>query len=382
MPGTVFFVSEIRPPADPRATSTHIMTYSLLRGLAENGCRVVFFAVCEDEKTYGDAGRAFDGKVSSTVPLRSRFGGIRKGDALTRLIRMLSTGLRAGFYKKIDVPRLEKPSLILTHCPSVEAAYYGDELHMLFPGVPYYQFWSDPLAMSGTVPGKLGVKRVPFRIAEARAIKRADRIIYGTEPLCSAEKKVFPKHARKMFYCDVPCVETQDTDAVPDRRRAVYAGNYYLAFRDIGPLCRAAASLPELTLDVYGDGDPVDISADNVRFHGRIPPEELSIETAGAGVSVCVLNSKSVQIPGKLFYEAGSRRGVLVITEPDNPYSTEISEYLKKYRRFVFCENRETEISAALNALCAEEPAAWEAAGEFTPRAVAGTVMRGGLSDE
>ncbi|MBR5767085.1 MAG: hypothetical protein IKX86_00215 [Clostridia bacterium] len=381
MDGTVFFISELRAPDDPRATSTHIMTYTVLRGIRENGLRTVLFAICEDPGEAERLSRLSPGLTDVTTVLPSRFGGIKKGDALTRLIRMLSTGLRAGFYKKIDVPRFEKPSIILTHCPSVEAAYYGDELHRLFPGVPYYQFWSDPLAMSGLTPETVGPKRLPFRLAEGRALKHADRIIYGTAPLCACQKKLYPRLASKMFYSDVPC-SAEETDGEKDPRRAVYAGNYYTAFRDIRPLVSAAANDSRFTLDIFGEGDVPDPGVPNVVFHGRVPPGELSELTKTHGISVCVLNSGCVQIPGKVFYEAGSGRRVLVVRDGRNPYSGMICDYLTKYGAFAFCDNDEKSLSDALSALASEGTAVLPDVSRFGPRAVSRIIIDGGLGDD
>lgn len=381
MDGTVFFISELRAPDDPRATSTHIMTYAVLRGLRENGLRTVLFAICED-------GQAAEGLsvtpslADITVTLPSRFGGIKTGDAYTRLFRMLLSPLYRGFYaKKVKkaVPGGDAPSLVLAHCPSIEGAYYGDELHRLFPGAPYYQFWSDPIAMSGLVPEKVGLRRLPFRLAESKALGRADRIIYGTRPLCSCQKKLYPRLARKMFFSDVPCGGT-DSGSGKDPTRIVYAGNYYSAFRDIRPLISAVSGSETFTLDVFGNGDVPDPGVPNVVFHGRVSPGELDRLTEAHGLSVCVLNSNCVQIPGKVFYEAGSGRKILVIKDGRNPYSDVICDYLSEYGRFSFCENDEKSISAALSSPVAERSPVSPDPARFGEAAVAKTITDGGLS--
>ena len=345
----VFFVSVIRT-MNREATSTYIMTSSLLQGIKQNGCNLVFFAICEHEDEMEEVKDYFSGVADSVIPLPSR---IKPNiGTLGLLIHILAHTVSIGFYRK-NIKKVYssfcsvKPDLIISHSPSFESICYSRAMLDLVGNVPYFQYWSDPLALSGVCPENLGIKRKPYKWAENRALYYGDRIIYGTKTLMQFQKVLFPKIADKMYYIDIPYVEgakIENRSAIP--KSLIYAGNYYSNIRNLHPLVRAVSEMPECSLDVYGNGDCPDPHINNICFHSRLSPKELELLEERYECIVCVMNHSSIQIPGKIFYDIVKPIRILVIA--DGPYSRQITDYLASYNRFVFCENNVEDIKRAI----------------------------------
>ena len=375
---TVFFVSVIRS-MDSNSTSTHIMTTSLLDGIKKNGHKLIFFAICEYAEEMQQIKEAYEHIADNVIPLHSGFG--PNLGKYRQLEMMLYHTASIQFYKREIKEAINsvaaRPDLIITHSPSFESICYGRVLKDIYHDSVWYQYWSDPVALSGILPEKLSIKRYPFKWIEHKAINQCDKIIYGTKTLLEFQRDLYPDQADKMRYIDIPYVNrTSQWNAVPIKNSLLYAGNYYSNLRNIQPLIDAVSQMPEYTLDVYGTGDCQNPGVKNITFHGRISPDELSKIEGRYECVVCLLNHSCIQIPGKTFYDTIKPTKILVIS--DGPYNELILAYLSSYERFVFCKNEAKEIMKAIGSLDGFEVNMDRISARFSPEAIATDLLNGG----
>lgn len=373
----VFFVSVIRP-LDKNVTSTYIMTTSLLNGIKENEKKIVFFAICEHEDEMEGVSKYYSKYVDKVIPLHSSFGyDIGKYKTLGKL---LFRSCFINYYKK-EIRKIisnldYEPELIISHSPSFESICYSRILKKKYKDVEYYQYWSDPMALSGITPDKIDFKRSPFRFVESNAIKYADKIVYGTKTLMSFQKKLYHKHSQKMFYIDIPYVEKEDSSQEILPCSILYAGNYHKNIRNIEPLIEAVESMEGYRLDIYGDGEIKDRPLYNTHVHGRISSEELSGIEGKYEYLVCVLNHSCIQIPGKIFYDMA--RKVKIIVLADGKYKEELCSYLRQYDRFVVCNNTSSEIKEQIISASSSEVDYEIIKKKFSPKKICSDLLNGG----
>lgn len=376
----IIFISEIKPLTD-NATSTHMMTANLLKGLRENHCSVFFIAVCEDEKQREEIERAFEPLVARILVVKSFYGAsLNKYQRMWEMLK--SCGGIGKYRRELDrgITGEKEYSLVLTHCPSFEAIPYCRALKEYYPDIPVYEYWSDPIALSGITPEAYNFKRWIFHFIERKGLKYADKIIYGTKTLMDMQKKLYPKEAQKMSYVDICYGEKEEAATNEYNDNFLYAGGYYSNIRNILPLCEAINDNGDLALDIYGGGNVELDGYRGVKAHGRVSPNQMKeIEKRYKNV-VCILNHSCVQIPGKLFYDMYSDKNILVVT--DGTYGAEIGEYLNKYKRFYFCENDKEAIASELRKMKRAERFSEKQYIEehFSPQMIARDLINGGLN--
>lgn len=353
----VIFITNVKAPFQ-NCSSTDIMTNNIIHGLVRTGNSISLILLIDTQKEISALKKFYEKKVSHLLFLPRYF---RDGQSkYTFVFGSLFTLLSNEKYKKniCDVSgKMDYPDIIIANKVTIDEIVYGNLLKKHFPKAKYYQYWSDPMALSGILPQMLrfNLKRIPFRIIEQMAIMPAERIIYGTEVLLYAQRMVYPKYAYKMRYIDICYYESleEDKDYVEHNQesgvlRLIYAGNFYSRIRNIEPLLETVSGRGDVILDIYGTGD-IDGSFQNVVFKHRIPPAELDKIKIHYDCEICLLNHSCLQIPGKLFYNMYSRLPILVIC--DGPYQTIIAEYIMKYKRFLLCQNSEESISSAFEEL-------------------------------
>lgn len=356
----LYFISVIRTP-DSNSTSTHLMTEALLKGWKENGIDVTFFAICEFPEEKEKIEKYFSCFAKKVIVLNSLHS--VSGGKFSSLCNILAATYFDGGYAKEIIKKLsnsEKPDLILAHAPSFESLPFGKALKKHFKTVPYYQYWSDPLALSGIMPEDFGFKRWLFYLAENHAYKYADQIVFGTKTLLDMNSVLYKKHTDKMRFVDVAYLPKSELAPVITRpsNEFIYAGNYYSAIRNIIPLYNAFNRLGgEYKLYIYGTSDLQLESTENVIINHRIAAKELEkIENSFAN-NICVLNHSCMQIPGKTFYQTDTEQNILVIT--DGSHKKQITDYLKIYNRFSICENNEKSIISEVIRISSLGPYTW-----------------------
>lgn len=374
----VYFISVIRP-LDKNVTSTYIMTSSILKGLKANNTYIVFLAICEHKEEMKAVKDYFSEYVDKVIPLPSGFG--YNLSKYSQLFKLAFRSAFVGFYKTALKDNMEEfsiiPDLIISHSPSFESICYSRILKEKYKDVGYYQYWSDPMALSGITPQKLDFKRLPFKIVESHAFKYADRIIYGTRTLMSFQMHLYPKHSKKMFYVDIPYVEktVNSNDVIP--HSILYAGNFHKSIRNIEPLINAIESMEGYRLDIYGDGEINPRFLKNTSIHGRISAEELVRIEGNYEFLVCVLNHSCIQIPGKIFYDMA--RKVKIIVLADGEYKEEICSYLRQYDRFIVCNNVTSDIKEQIISASLREVDFEKIEKKFSPKKICSDLLNGGI---
>lgn len=363
------------------ATSTDIMTSALLDGMKENGIKTILFAICQIPAELNQIKDYYADKADKVITLPSDFG-----FELTKykmLMKLLQRSLIDRFYqnqlKAIIKDISVKPDIIIAHTPSFEAVCYAKIIKKLYCEADYFQYWSDPLALSGITPDNLNIKRLPFRLIESNALKSADKIIYGTKTLMQFQKELYPELAYKMNYIDIPYVNKETTKQKVIPFSILYAGNYHKNIRNIDPLIDAIESTNDYTLDIYGDGEIRDREMKRTRIHGRISADELSRLEGKYEYLVCVLNHSCIQIPGKIFYDMN--RNVKILVLADGKYKRQICDYLNKYNRFVVCENEQHEIVKALLNNLHDKIDLEYINDYFSPKSIVKTLLNGGVNE-
>jgi len=355
------------------------MTSTIIKGLRENGVKVYFLAICQIPSQKIEIKEYYKDKVDGICILPSRLGtGVPKYKMLCKLMQY---SFFDKFYsetlgKAISCIRIE-PDFIIAHAPSLESIFYAKILKKKYIHALYYEYWSDPIALSGITPDTMNIKRFPFKIVESVAFRNADRIIYGTKTLMNFEKKLYPKYASQMTYIDIPYVEKAPMDThevIPCS--ILYAGNYHKNIRNIEPLIEAVESMEGYRLDIYGDGEIKDRPLHNTHVHGRISSEELSGIEGKYEYLVCVLNHSCIQIPGKIFYDMA--RKVKIIVLADGKYKEELCSYLRQYDRFVVCNNTSSEIKEQIISASSSEVDYEIIKKKFSPKKICSDLLNGG----
>lgn len=329
------------------SNSTHIMTLNILKGIKECGKDVVFIAISDSGKNKDKIVDEFKEIVYSIHCIDSFFG-FHISNIKTIKTLLLSTVIRGKFKKKLNEFLsifIGNPELIICHSPSLETTIYGDLLKEKYPETKYYLYCSDPIALSGITPEKLSIKRRPFMWCENKSYIHPNRVIYGTKPLMFFQKKLFKKYSNKMYYVDVAgsneCYYKSDID----KKRIIYAGNYYNNIRNIEPLFEAVSET-EYILDVYGNGN-VQSNSSNIQLHERVSADEISAIQNKYWCTICLLNNSCIQIPGKVFYSMSQNINILIIL--DGMYKEEFMTYFNEFKRFIICDNNKESIKEALN---------------------------------
>lgn len=339
------------------SSSTQMMVYNLVWGLHQIGAQITMIPVLEKGESVQNIRKDLSTITCEILPMPS---------ALNLLVRqaspfksMLSNWLwskRKYWYKrklKAALDRNAEYDVILALLPNIEAAYYAEAAHLLYPTVRYIQFWSDPycrsnLSTSDTVP----LKRVLLKKIESSIIKKADRIVYGTETLFQTQKECFPSLRKKMFSCDVSYNvygerAQKKISFFNNELVSGYIGNYFTEIRNIKPCYDAFAEDSELgNLILCGAGNIHFESTLNIKVLPRCAPAEATAIENGLDILICLLNSKTSQIPGKIFYQANSGKPIIVIL--DGPDKDLIRKYLSKFNRFEFCDNNHKSISECI----------------------------------
>lgn len=345
----VVFISSVRPPSEV-CSSTDIMTNNIIEGLAKNDVELTLVLLYDDKKEIINL-RKYYMNFTSKVLFLPRF--FRDGQSkYTFLFGSLSVLV---FRKKYEycahdiLHKLTNVDLIIANKVTIDEIIYGDYFSKKIIGASYYQYWSDPMAVAGILPDELKKSfiRQLFKFIERGAIKKADRIIYGTKVLLDVQKDIYPTVASKMYYIDI----SYSKKSLINKGNSIgfkmlYAGNYYSNIRNIQPLLKAVSKMNMVTLDIYGNGD-ASIPTQNVNYCGRISVDQLDSVREEYDCEICILNHSCLQIPGKIFYNMYINIPIIVIC--DGPYIDQITDYLSQYNRFELCYNNENSITSMLN---------------------------------
>lgn len=379
---TIVFISNLKDP-NQKMSSTDIMTRNILAGLAKTNNTLIILALVDSETNINEIQKYYIEYSDKIIFLPRVFH--ENQSRYFFVVGSIYNQLFKKYYKhhlKTIYDELESVDLIISNKITIDEIVYGKILKKKNPHAQFLQYWSDPLTLSG-ICIKLLKKMPPrwlFFLIEKMAISGCDRIIYGTKPLAFTQCQLFKKFKKKISYINVSFSDEYNKDCLnkKNENRLLYAGNYYSTIRDISPLVHAISLQNKYYLDVYGEGDFDFHNMKNITVHPRIEKKKFDIIEKDYQVSICILNKKTSQIPGKIFYDMNSKKRILVLV--DGPNQDLILSYLNEFKRFELCKNTVEDIKDYLNNRQAFSIDYDYVLDNYSPEKVAKELINGGLN--
>jgi hypothetical protein len=234
------------------------------------------------------------------------------------------------------------------------------------------EYWGDPLygdvSFRSVYPNKM-IKSIEYGL-----LKTAHRIVYTSPFTLEKEKEYFPKLEDRMTF--VPTANLSEYIYKPFSSAMItvgYYGDYYSQYRDIIPLYQSFETdiikNKDIKLIIVGDSDIKLNDTNNIRVLERQNVEKQQSKT---DILVCILNNHGTQIPGKLYYNAGTNLPVLVIL--DGEYKHEIKDYLDSFNRFICCDNSVSSISQTIDFILNSKPT-YQPSPLLTPQHIASKII-------
>ena len=209
----------------------------------------------------------------------------------------------------------------------------------------WIQYWGDPMAID--ISNSKLMPKILLEYEEKRILSQADKIVYVSPFTLEAQKKLYPKLAKRMFFLPVPYLEEELYEPNNNTKFIIgYYGNYTSHIRNIVPFYEATKQLEGTETSIYGYSDIRLNSTDNVKIY---PKGIVTEHQKKADLLICILNSSGTQIPGKLYHLAGTNKKVLIILDGEN--KDRIFNYLKSFNRFFFCQNSIQDIIVKIKAI-------------------------------
>lgn len=381
----ILFISEIQDPFT-KGSSTQIMTENIIYGLKKIST-VHFIAIVDWDSNKENIKEYFQNKVDKLTIIDSKLQIRKINNKYLRQLKLLKFSFGKYYNSELKNIYIEDYEKIISHSPSIESIKVSEALKKKSNrNIKDYQYWSDPLTLSGIYPDEVNFKRYLLFIIEKSMHKKADRIIFGTKTLYQNQKKLF--NDNNFRYSDVSYISCEEETTYESQQNTTikfgYSGQYKSNIRNIKALYDAFSEkkIKGLELIVVGDSDLELIEKENIKIiNKRFSKNDIKKIEKDFDVIVTLLNQNCVQIPGKLFYNVNSEKPIIVIL--DGLVKENIKSYLENFERFIFVENNEEEISKLLlnfnlNHLKIDNKTAKRM---LSPSIVSNQILQGGLID-
>ena len=370
----IVFISEMRNPKR-EASSTQIMVRNILSGMKKIADRLIFVPIITKDCCRQDVKEYYQDIADEIVFAESLSGG-DKGRYATMFSMFLASFKNPS---QLNNLKIDPNTIVVTHSPTIDSVLYAKKIKRINPIVKIIQYWSDPIALSLLLIPDYNFKRILFRYVENKILGYSDAIVYGTKSLYDNQKKFFSMHSHKMGYCDV-CYNPLNKDSSNTNNKILfgYFGNYYSKIRNIIPFYRAFKKINSAKLIICGSGDEILESNSQIQVLSRVSQHDVVALESQIDVEVCILNKAGFQIPGKVFYATNTNKKILVLL--DGPVADDIYQYLKTFKRFIFCENNEQSILSTINEIVAGKYDKIDKSElyKLTPQYVAQSILNGG----
>ena len=236
----------------------------------------------------------------------------------------------------------------------------------------WFQHWGDPMTIDITRKSKLPAVYVEKQ--EEMILEKANKVIYVSPFTCAKQIEMFPVLKEKIKF--IPLAyrnENKHTcENIIEKDEIVfgYYGSSNSRVRNIIPLYKAFEDIQDKSLKIVGDTDLELLNTNNITIHSkRKSPNDIEIEEKNTDILIVLGNKIGTQIPGKIFYYAGTNKPILVILESTQK---ELWEYLSKLNRFILCENNKGAIrNKILNIRSEIIPEQLKPLDDFAPRKIA-----------
>jgi len=209
----------------------------------------------------------------------------------------------------------------------------------------WIQYWGDPLA--NDITSKLIYPSWALKWLENFLIKNANKIIYVSPITLDEQSAQFIDSAQKMMFLPIPYEKEKIYPKLKNDVFTIgYFGFYLKTVRNIRPLYNSVKnSKLKVHLNIVGSTDLKLDECNNVSIYPI--SNDVSTFEETTDLMIVILNLHGGQIPGKLYHLAATNKPILVVLDGD--FKNVIREYLKKYDRFIICENTENSITEAIN---------------------------------
>lgn len=271
-------------------------------------------------------------------------------------------------------------SVVISSSDSKSSHYTALKIKQKYPNKPWIQIWGDPWASDVNL-GK--IQRGRARHAEYMLLKKADKVIYVSDPTKNTISNTYPEIKDKLYY--VPrsyYTEIPSNASLKNKQvyRILYPGVLSIG-RNIENLLKAINHYNiqhegRIELHLYGRYPVEKIQLlrkyefvslhDSVDF-GRV------IELLGEyEIALLISNGlNSTQIPGKLFDYMGSQLPVLCLVPS---YNIPVIATLKMFSRCFIAKDSEEEILKKIEEIIAEYKQ-YDYEYEFSPKNIAKKIV-------
>lgn len=239
---------------------------------------------------------------------------------------------------KIDVNAYD---VILSSSDPKSAHLFAYELWKRTGGrIPWVQYWGDP--MYDDITSKSGfLKKIRLKREERRLLKKAAVVVYTSPFTLKKQQQLYPNEKSKMCYTVQACTGAEDTAVSgedTENKTSItigYFGDYSSRVRSLSALFQAADSL-KMHLVVCGNGDHK-LESSFIEYYPRLDAKELRKVEDKTDIIVCVCNRRGTQIPGKIYYESGCQKPIIVIVDGEN--QEQMRKFFHSFDRYIVCEN-------------------------------------------
>ncbi len=212
-------------------------------------------------------------------------------------------------------------------------------------GEHWIQIWEDPWYSDAY--GFNGKEKI--RQEEKRLLSYAEKVCYVSPLTLENQKHLYPESAHKMFWQPLPFYYQAKTGIKHPSGRNLYGyfGDYVPAARDLEPFYKAAK---ETGIEVNICGNPCNLFSptEQVHIHPRLPLNELKPIEDSTNVLIFLCNRKGGQIPGKIYQYSATDKTILFIMDGTEEEQRVLREYFGQFNRYVFCQNRVSDIAEAI----------------------------------
>jgi len=381
MTKNIIFISEIQNPYIS-GSSTQIMSKNLLEGMTSNNHNVHFIALVDWDNDEEEILKYYKNYCNEITIIKSKLQLRKYKSKYIVQMKLLEHTLMKKEY--IQINNFEGDyDLIISHSPSIESIKLAEKLKQKLK-IPYFQYWSDPMAISGILPENLNFKRSHLFYIEKEMHKKADRVIFGTKTLYNFQKKIFNNN-ENFRYVDVSYNVEENVYSSKEINQSPlvfgYSGQYISSIRNITPLYRAfLEDISESVLKIVGESDLKLDETNRIRLDNkRYSQLEIKNIEKEFDVHVMLLNENCIQIPGKIFYNANAKIPLIVIL--DGPYKYDIKAYLESVGTFIYCENDSKDIARVIKKIEENYEHYCKCADEIlSPSRVVNTLLSGGIN--
>ena len=193
------------------------------------------------------------------------------------------------------------------------------------------------------------VQALPPIREEKRLLALAEKVCYVSPLTLRNQQHLFPESAEKMFWQPLPYYykDSAVEQGTFDHNVYGYFGAYYPAARDLQPFYEAAK---KTGVEVNICGDPANLfeATAQIHIHPRLPLNELKPIEDSTNVLIFLCNRKGGQIPGKIYQYSATDKTILFIMDGTEEEQRVLREYFGQFNRYVFCQNRVSDIAEAI----------------------------------